>query len=553
MRKALMLMLCMVLLLGSLARPAVAHADEWTSPVTKLPNCTEEGYTWQQNKVTMEIRRYNFLPAFGHDWDYDNPEVLEAPTCTRFGRSNIPCKNNWLLQVVPHSTTVMTNFLGHDWKDWVVDPEPTCETEGMRIRECRRDLTHGQMEVLPAKGHLWSGWVTRKDPTAAEEGMEERVCIRDKSHVEQRVIPALSDPWERWLVHYAPTCDAEGQELRRLKADATQIETRVIPALGHDWKPWVVELVPTCDAEGRQVRECRRDSTHREVQVMPALGHDWEPWVVNPKPTCLTDGTRMRTCKNDAAHKEAVLVSALGHAWQCTITKAATCTAKGEQSCVCQRDNTHVMVMELPMTAHQPQWKQTKAPTYKAEGERKQICKVCGTELAVEAIPMLTRSYRANDTMCALGLRFRDVAPGSMKEWYMFTPLDLSKEGEQSFPLIASNAYVMGSMKVKVAEGQVTVSYEVLDGAKVNAEYLTFYADVEAALAADPAKLGGKNFPMGQPISIADDLEGDTKVLLLLCNRVAYYDDLKGLSRYFPWSPDNAKLLEEMKALVKQR
>lgn len=468
-----MILMCALLLLGGLGVPTRVHADDWTRPVTKLPTCTEEGYTWQQNVITKEIRKYNFLPAYGHDWDYDNPETIQERTCTRWGIYSYPCKNGRLLHIRPHSKTVYKEFYGHDWKPWVIDPAPTCENDGQQIRQCRRDPDHGQMEVLPALGHNWRPWSTVTPATATKPGLERRVCIRDASHVEERVIPAEGDVWHPWETDFDPTCTTDGQETRKQKADPSIIQTRPIFALGHDWK--------------------------------------------------------------------------------CKVTRASTCTAKGEQSCVCRRDSTHVAISELPLAAHKPRWEVTKAPTYTEAGERKLICQVCRTVLSVEAVPMLTRTYYINRTMCPIGLSFRDVAPGSTKEWINFIPLDLSQEGEQSYPLIAANAYVIGSMKVNVSGGQLTVSYELIKGATAGSEYLTFYPDLAAALAQEPAKLGGKNYPIGQPISIADDLAGDTSVLLLLCNRVSYHDELKGLTRFYPRNPEHAKLLEAMKAMLPQQ
>ena len=54
--------------------------------------------------------------------------------------------------------------------------------------------------------------------------------------------------------------------------------------------------------------------------------------------------------------------------------------------------------------------------------------------------------------------RLRDLAPESTDKWYMVTPVDLSQEGEQTFPLVASNIYRVGTATVAVKEEQLTVT-----------------------------------------------------------------------------------------------
>ncbi|HHU01775.1 MAG TPA: hypothetical protein GXZ91_01380 [Christensenellaceae bacterium] len=156
-----------------------------------------------------------------------------------------------------------------------------------------------------------------------------------------------------------------------------------------------------------------------------------------------------------------------------------------------------------------------------------------------------------NNTMCIMGPRLRDIAPGSTDKWYMVTPVDISQDGEQVFPLVASNMYCVGAAIVAVKDGQLTVSYQTLEGVTVHSEYLAIYPDIDAAVADNAAELGGESLKFGKPISIADDLAGDTSMLLLMCNSVTYDTDVKGLCRFYYGAPDVKNLFEHMQEIIK--
>jgi hypothetical protein len=156
-----------------------------------------------------------------------------------------------------------------------------------------------------------------------------------------------------------------------------------------------------------------------------------------------------------------------------------------------------------------------------------------------------------NNTMCIMGPRLRDIAHGSTDKWYMVTPVDISQEGEQTFSLVASNIYRVGTATVAVKEGQLTVTYKTLKGVTVHSEYLAIYPDLETAVKQNAADLGGVSFKPGEPISISDDLAGDTSVLLLMCNRVTYDTGVKGLSVFRPGAPDVKDALEQMGQMIK--
>ncbi len=129
--------------------------------------------------------------------------------------------------------------------------------------------------------------------------------------------------------------------------------------------------------------------------------------------------------------------------------------------------------------------------------------------------------WRYSQTVCSMGIRFQDIDPNLTNKWFMFTPIDLSKDGTQSIDLIAANISYVGKVTVKVNGGKVTV-----------AEHINWPAarkvDLQFALLPDLSKVKNvdiksmKTYSFGKEISIADDLGGDTKVLLYVFGHVDY-------------------------------
>lgn len=135
-----------------------------------------------------------------------------------------------------------------------------------------------------------------------------------------------------------------------------------------------------------------------------------------------------------------------------------------------------------------------------------------------------------NNTVSSFGPHFRDVTPNLTDKWYMFTPIDLSLQGRQSFLLAASNLYEVGQVHVDVQGDVVTVSYEMThQGARgftteTISEFLTFYNSYADVTIVEPEEMSGPSlFAFNRPFSIANDLGGDTNVLMFVRNRISYY------------------------------
>ena len=159
-------------------------------------------------------------------------------------------------------------------------------------------------------------------------------------------------------------------------------------------------------------------------------------------------------------------------------------------------------------------------------------------------------SYYRDNTLCSQGLRLRDLAPERTDKWQMFTPLDLSNDGVQIIPLIASNMFYAGEAQVIIDEGHVTINYSVLSGVDVNSEFLAILPNLDAAVTTEPEGLLEYQQAFGQPISIASELGGDTKVLLYIMNVVDYHSDAGGLRLFTDRNPQYQEAVDAFQKIL---
>ncbi len=128
--------------------------------------------------------------------------------------------------------------------------------------------------------------------------------------------------------------------------------------------------------------------------------------------------------------------------------------------------------------------------------------------------------WRYRQSVSTLGIRFRDIKPEITNKWFMFTPLDLSRDGVQDIDLIAANVCRVGKVTVCVSGGTVKVEDRVNRSVdKLSLEF-ALLPDLASVTSVEISDL--KTYAFGREISIADDLGGDTKVLLFVSGFVNY-------------------------------
>lgn len=179
-------------------------------------------------------------------------------------------------------------------------------------------------------------------------------------------------------------------------------------------------------------------------------------------------------------------------------------------------------------------------------------------EARQDTLDKLRRAYRPkqkdydNNTVCSFGPQFREVSPRLTDLWYMFTPVDLSRDGTQTFDLIAGNMFVIGEVAVKVQNGKFQVDYHY-NGPRIEIgrEYFQIFSDYESIRAQNLDDFHAqKRFSYGRAYSIADKLEGDTDVILFVCNTVTFKKTTPGIFGYYSTNPDRVAQREAMLEMI---
>lgn len=168
-----------------------------------------------------------------------------------------------------------------------------------------------------------------------------------------------------------------------------------------------------------------------------------------------------------------------------------------------------------------------------------------------------------HNTICVAGIEFRQVRSDLTHKWYNFAAIDLTNDGVQKFDLVASNVFVIGSVTVTKNGDEVIVDWKLNRQGTNDAnfilenEFLTIFSDLNAVTEVEPSRFEGVTYEFGQPISIENDLNGDTNVLLYICNQATYCDNLSYAylnpiyhARYWPNLPSRIAQRNAMMELV---
>lgn len=141
-------------------------------------------------------------------------------------------------------------------------------------------------------------------------------------------------------------------------------------------------------------------------------------------------------------------------------------------------------------------------------------------------IPVSRYKWQLNNIR-SVGPRFCDISPELTDKWFRFTPVDLSQDGLQMFDMISGDHYLVGTVAVLVKGDKVKVSYKysipnVTE--KDEYTYFTFFPDYDSVTTVEPEKIENR-FEYDVEYSIANDLGGDTDVLLYMCNKAMHTDE----------------------------
>lgn len=426
---------------------------------------------------------------------------------------------------------------------------PGCFTTGLSETTCDVEgCTYSKTTDIPAYGtHNYVKDVTT-NATCTLNGSITYVCSRcgDRSQ-EATILPATGHKYSKtpnWT--YAATCTAQGQEHYYCLNGCGEKSVVYTDKLAHNWGEWNYKgeqaVAPTCTTAGTKSRQCVMCKGWDYAKV-DATGHKL---VVSDElsvaATCTENGLKVTVCKNGCSYKAEEVIAKLGHKWVDIVATPASCLNNGWMNRECTRclkyENHYATI---PATGHKGKWvvKEGEAATAKKDGTKELRCtnldpetgRTCNALMDVKTYKYTEMMY--NNTITGFGPCTRDLIGG--KTWNRVTPVDLSVDGTYTYDLVASNKYVVGTLVVTVANGTMTVNYELnATQIKVNEETLTIYANLDAL------KNGtGLTATVGTPIDVAANFGEDTKVIVAFAAKADYNAVGAGVSSF---KADDAQL-----------
>ena len=506
---------------------------------------------------------------------YDAGTVTTPATCDKAGVKTYTCTK------CGTTKTEEIPALGHAYDDGVQTKAPTCKEEGVKTYTCTKCGTTKTEAIAKSDKHTWDEGVVTKEMTCLVDGEKTFTC----SVCGLKDVTAIKAPGKHTYdekdakIEKEPTCTEPGKGSFTCTVCGTKIDGDEIPALGHDKKETVTKEA-NCGVDGEKTITCTR-CDFKEVEKIPATGKHTYEEKVTKEPTCTDKGEKTFTC-SVCGDKYTEEIAAKGHTAGADLKeKAPTCTKPGYKYFTCTVCGTEVKESDIPATGkHIYEVTEEVAPTCDKDGKRVSKCTYEGcTEVKTEVLKKLGHAYgewvidEENNkkthvcstcgyvetkslsthytmTVCTYGIRFRDLQNPITKDWYMFTPIDLSVEGEQTIDLIAGNLHQIGTATVLVKDGKVTVTTKVNNTRNIayQEEFLTFIPALADLTALDFEAM--TNYAYGEEISIEEALAGDTKVLLLMRNRAWYEDIADGVNSFNGKGKKYNAYVESLKELM---
>ncbi len=380
--------------------PAHGHDwDEWTT--VTAPTCEEDGLERRICKIDSTHIEENILKAIGHDWD--DGVIDPSATCKDHGTKTYTCQNDNSHKKTEEVTLDATNHVGETYVKDV--KEATCTEDGYTgntyCADCNEKLTDG--EVIPAYGHDWDEWTVETEATCEGKGLEKRVCKNDANHIEENELEPIGHKWDDGVIDPSSSCKENGTKTYTCQNDNSHTYTEKVELNpdGHYGETYIKDAKEaTCTEDGYTGDTYCSDCNEKlkDGEVIPAHGHDWDEWETTKKPTCDVDGEKERVCKYDDSHTEKGDVPATGHNIVVDVAKEPTCTEEGiTAGSHCESCGETIEAQEtIPALGHDMGDWYIKTPAdYGVAGVEQRDCSRCDYNETKPIAPLVKNTYVA--------------------------------------------------------------------------------------------------------------------------------------------------------------
>ncbi len=409
--------------------------------------------------------------------------------------------------------------------------------------------------------------VMENSPRSFAEGVElvlpEKIYIGMEENASVKVMPGGADVSLRWESSdpSVVAVDKNGR-LTALKDGYSIITVTALDHSGVSAKATVTAVTESLKVQTPLNDLHRGQSATLDIVSGTGTGYAYDFSSTNPDVVRVENGIATAVNEGNAAiHVSAegtpvsldipiTVLPCLHESGQWLLTRAPECVKAGEETFLCAVCGEKPFTREISPTGHdRGRWSTLTPASQKAEGEKARTCTACGEILERAGIPALQNTVMNGNTACVEGLYLRDYCP-KVKDWYMFVPVDLTRNGVTTHRMIASNMLVIGTVSVRVEDGEVTVSYDLIDDdLAFTDEFVTFMTDLNFDKDVDLSVLRNDAFEV--PVRIEDDLGGAETAYLLICNRLNYNGCDSPYPRYKDTDLSHQQAVEPLKKLMR--
>lgn len=334
--------------------------------------------------VPVECTEQKTAEGTAFDHDYELVDHKDA-TCTEDGYDKYVCRND-----ESHTYSDEITKLGHNWSEWEVTEEATCEEAGSKKRTCS-NCNEVETEEIPATGHDWSDWTVTQDSTCTVEGTKVRSCNTCNKEDFEKIDKLPHEIVVDESQSIEATCTQDGMKVGTCSI-CGQLIREVLPALGHDYT--TVVTAPTCTKAGYTTYTCSRCGDVYTSDYVNPTGHIAAEPVIenNVDPTCEESGSYdtviyCSVCDIQLSRKTTI-VNPIGHDYVLADTVDSTCTETGYYEYVCQNDASHNYRVTIPAKGHTWEVTERVYPTCTEGGRNVYTCVACG-EVFIEYLSPL--------------------------------------------------------------------------------------------------------------------------------------------------------------------
>ena len=295
------------------------------------PTCIEDGYEAYDTCTRCDYTTYKTINKLDHDLVHH--ERLEA-TCTSVGHEAYDeCSR------CDYSTYKEIAKLPHDYKEeWSYD-------ENGHYHECK-NCNHKEDESV----HSYL-WIIDDEPTEETNGIKHEECsVCPSKRNENTLIEKLDHKHQMEHVNKKEaTCEEDGNveyyhciKCNKNYADengSKSLESIIINAIGHSYGTWIEEISATCEQDGVKAHyECSNchkyfDSSKEKLNdlTINKLGHNL---IHHDKlePTCIEDGYEEYDTCSRCDYTTYITIKKLGHDLTHYERLEATCTSIGHEA-----------------------------------------------------------------------------------------------------------------------------------------------------------------------------------------------------------------------------